>query len=300
MSSFTMELPVVSTAVLAPAPSESVAYLERVLRVPFLKAAFGGAIGYSSVDYAYNPIDVIPRLDQGVLSFELQEARAQTQWNTLKHLCTIITCAANDHNPFELSQANNIPLTVPAGKFESIQMDPLLLPQFLIQTKVNPLLRRFASREEVAHEVQIVNDTIKAYIEWIAMAMQTSLAQGVDSHWNWGAYFGLTWGAFMEYVSGIHDVRSVKASIPPPSVIFDIGSIERTPYLVNNDHDVGEQETCTELRLHPQVSTAAKKNQFLEGRVLAAIRSTGPLEGFDENEVFIIRAVGKDLLGIEL
>ncbi|PPQ81628.1 hypothetical protein CVT26_003005, partial [Gymnopilus dilepis] len=189
-------------------PASAFTQLETVLKDPFLKVLFRGAINPGILDYRVSPLDITAQVVNGDTTFRLRESIAQTLWLTVVKLAQVIQCAGNNYNPYEAND-HPLPLSIPDASFRSIGFDPLILPLVLFPATINPLLRPFPSIPAIEEEVCRVVQIVQVHIQWLAVAISRSLAQGVNSAWQWGAYFAVPWGDFMERVAGREGVYRV-------------------------------------------------------------------------------------------
>lgn len=200
-------------------------HLSKVLRSSFLKALYEGFIGWSSVTYPTLPYNIDSTLNHGILTYKLRPATATRLWNSAVAVATIIKASGNSHNPFRSeSPALNTP--IPDYVYESIRSEPLTEIDRVLSARSNPLSKSCSLLGMLYHEVDIVVKFVKSHMAWIRVAMQNTMSQGGNSLWNFGAYFGISFGQFMELVSGIHDVHSIPFSIKPSADLNNITEAE--------------------------------------------------------------------------
>lgn len=204
------------------APGE---YLSAVLRGPFLKALYEGFIGSSSVSYPTLPSNIDSTLNHGVWTHKLRPAVADRLWNTAVAVATVIKASGNGHSPFHPgSPALSTP--IPDYVYESIGSEPLFEVDHVLAASSNPLSQPCSSVVMLLHETNIVVKFIKSHLAWLGTAMQNAMTQGHHSLWNFGAYFGISFGQFMELVTGIHEVHTVPFTVAPPADLNDITDAE--------------------------------------------------------------------------
>ncbi|KDR68034.1 hypothetical protein GALMADRAFT_146764 [Galerina marginata CBS 339.88] len=264
-----------SSNAVAVRPHSSINLLKVVLQDPYLTTIFFGAINSRVTEYNISPLDVTVDLDLGVTSFLLDERLADSAWLAVVKLAQIVQCAGNQHNPYDLKGAP-LPLTIPDAAFRSIDTEPILLPITLLTPTVNPLRQKYSSYQALLDQFALVQKTVLAHIAWMAIAIHRSLAQGPRSLWSWGSYFGIGWGEFLERVSGVHDVHSVRTPMPTIEEPYDLTSIENRVALV----------------LHPTMSEAMISYNAREARAADIYEGRIQLADFSEREKYLIRVIG--------
>ncbi|KAF8062361.1 hypothetical protein FPV67DRAFT_1452218 [Lyophyllum atratum] len=234
--------------------------LERVINSPFLKTLFQGAIGSFLIDYAFSPLDVVTTLEYGVTRYSLDPQMAATLWSTIPKLAQVIHCAAWEHNPF--ASAEPLPTSLPFDKLRSIDLPAPIISLVLASPQRNPLLDSFDSAYDLKHRITLVQHIAMYYIRWLAMGVERSIKQGLESKWSWGSYWGLSWEEFIAHI------EEPKPIVRVPLPAYDHSAVDNSLALI----------------LHPTLSsTAIRANQVLRGIIpvkLAPISLPTPFHHF--------------------
>ncbi|KAF8059911.1 hypothetical protein FPV67DRAFT_1674467 [Lyophyllum atratum] len=219
--------------------------LERVIKNPFLKTLFRGAISSLLLDYAFNPLDIVPHLNIGLTTYSLEPRIATTLWTNILKIAQVIHCSALDFNPYTTSEP--LPVAIPYDRFRALTLHAPVISLALQAPHRNPLLDEFLTIEEVQERVARVQHFGHYYIRWIGSGIERAVALGENAKgWNWGAYWGLSWEEFLEHVEAHTPVRKV------PLPTYDSAAINHSLALI----------------LHPTHSHAARRaTNILAGHI---------------------------------
>lgn len=176
-------------------PRNSLHNLETVLTDPLLKSLFCASISGPLVSYRPQYSDAIPEFHHGRFGYRLHEHIANDVWTDLQRLAYIIHCAANNYNPF----ASQLPVSIdiPYAALDEISLEIPAVSLSLVYQN-NPLSELLESRDRVVERAQAIKAIGFYFINWIAEAVRRSIKRGESTNWNFGAFWGMTKGEFIE------------------------------------------------------------------------------------------------------
>jgi hypothetical protein len=205
---------------------------------PILACLFQGAIGSLVLDYKPSKLDIVTHLQYGVTTYSLDPQVAAALWLAIRKIAQIILCAGNSYNPFTTQQP--LPTSIPPTRLCAANLAQPLIMMAVAYPYSNPLLIKCNTIDEVFGHVNIICHITTYYMRWMAQGIQTSISQGVDTDWNWGSYWGMSWLNFVDHLG---------MPIPPkPLAAFPEGVTNYNNKALNN---------FLALILHPMLSTAA-------------------------------------------
>ncbi|KAF8059029.1 hypothetical protein FPV67DRAFT_1675643 [Lyophyllum atratum] len=236
-------MPSVHSTALTFVASPTMRQIEAVIRDPFLKSLFRGAIASPLLDYQYNPLDIIPHLDHGATSYTLDPRVATSLWSLMTKMAQVVHCAAHDFDPY--TSGKELPITLPRDRLKSLQLSTPTLSYVLAFPHRNPLLDAFPSMEQLRFRLQLVQHIACSYLVWIGKGIERSVAQGMACSWNWGAYWGMQWEEFLERLEQ-------PAKYIPVVPVYDNKAVDDSLTMI----------------LHPSLSTPAlRANNIYNGRI---------------------------------
>jgi hypothetical protein len=217
-----------------PVPSRAIFYqphngfrrLEQFIADPVLKVLYSGTLNTRIQSYQISPLDIQTTIDDGGIHYSLDSKIANSIWLSIVKIAQNINTAGNDYNPWTASKP--LPLTIPADSLRAIDMEAPLISVVLTHSDLNPLSKRFVSKDDLISQVNVYQHVANYYTSWMAEAIRRSLALGNLSPWNWGAYFGITWKEFLARATRDEETLAALACAPGLIEEYDMEGIEKS------------------------------------------------------------------------
>ncbi|RDB20174.1 hypothetical protein Hypma_012727 [Hypsizygus marmoreus] len=182
-------------------PFGAIRRLENVLHDSTLKTLFHGVINPSILTLRLSRFDINARLDYGTTIYSVDPTAAAALWNSVKKIAQVIHCAAYDINPYTSNRP--LPPTLPLDHLASLGLRaPSCSIALSVKSGQAPLGMTATNCDVLYDLIAAFQQMATYYLEWLARAIETSLAQGLRSRWNWGAYWGINWEEFMDRAQG--------------------------------------------------------------------------------------------------
>ncbi|KAG6817325.1 hypothetical protein H0H93_007338, partial [Arthromyces matolae] len=191
--------------------------IELSLADPLCKTLFSGIIDTVPLNYRFTPLDIDAHLNQGVVTYTLDKEVANSLWVPLRRLAQFVHCAAYNFNPYATQMP--LPSSISLAKLVEINVEAPDLSRVIATPIHNPLLGHFPSARLLRDRIVLIQRAIESALEWIGKALEATLTRGDDCSWNWGAYWGIERGDFLERVEG---AVLRKSNVKDKEVIRDV------------------------------------------------------------------------------
>ncbi|KDR81257.1 hypothetical protein GALMADRAFT_208052 [Galerina marginata CBS 339.88] len=196
----------------------------------YLRSLIFPLLGQYALNFRFENYHVHVDVEFGVHLYSLRPGVAHAIWQSLVDIATFIVCAGNNFNPRD-NPTKPLPISIPEEALRDIELKYPIIALVLTCRDENVLCHRFETRSELNLMVSTMRHVANYYVSWVAEALKRSIRQGLSSHWNWGAAFGLDWLLFLLRVGPIA-ANPHWISLQPLIEEYDEDSIETSLAIV--------------------------------------------------------------------